>query len=660
MRKVVEIDTHFATGEATVQPVLLWGANGRPLREKFTKTASEASDYIKAVEPKPGTSIVLVLALGAYETYDLNRNGDGFNEFPFKTGFKPTCGCCSFDGAWVNQAEILPNHYKSFEEHGKIYRHHQNKDPMKACGDVLKSFWNPQMHRVELLLGLRNELAPDLAERIASGEYPAVSMGCRIKYDVCTICGHRAPTRKQYCDHLKFGMRQVTPSGLRAGALNPSPKFFDISFVVKPADLTGYMMKKVADEGAYVVRTSSELGEYLDAFEEKRAAIRKIADIDKVVRGVPVDHKTSPLSELDVHNTQQYRDMILPAVSRMPSFDNGTLKELSKYPVAQVLSTLSAAGVILTTPEFVKMIVERLAPGTQIPEHVLDGVVAMQGHIFDLFAAHPQLLEQLGATGMYDRSVSNVNPEIGSIAEKYLEKRSTISDYLSRSLLPAAMRDEEPHWTDPLHVSDPATGERYETTRGAARSAHDEIAKKQLGKLVGTGALIAGGGRLAAHLVPPHFRPLAWATAGLAAHKALRPDFGPQYLTDENVPISTLTEMRKQAGAGSVALPIMGSAALVAALGHDYVSRLQTGQPVNEPGAPLGRQVLDRLGSFYADNPALGVLGNLGVYGAARHALSKFSEYVDTLGSEVSADNVLAPEIDIDDVVEKIGTVLLR
>jgi hypothetical protein len=85
LRKVYELDTHFATGEATVQPVLLWGSNGRPLREKFTKTASEASDYIRAVEPKPGTSIVLVLALGAYETYDLNRNGDGFNEFPFKT-----------------------------------------------------------------------------------------------------------------------------------------------------------------------------------------------------------------------------------------------------------------------------------------------------------------------------------------------------------------------------------------------------------------------------------------------------------------------------------------------------------------------------------------------------------------------------------------------
>jgi hypothetical protein len=651
MRKIYELDTHFATGEATVQPVLLWGANGRPLRERFTKTASEASDYIKAVEPKPGTSIVLVLALGAYETYDLNRNGDGFNEFAYRNGFKPTCGCCQADGAWVTQQEVLPNHYKSFEEHGKIYRHHQNKDPLKACGDVIKSFWNPQMHRVELLLGLRNELAPDLAQRIEAGEYPAVSMGCRIKYDVCTICGHKAPTRKQYCDHLKFGMRQVTPGGLRAGALNPSPKFFDISFVVKPADLTGYMMKKVADD-AYSVRTSAELGEYLDSFEEKRSALRKIADIDKVVRGIPVDHKTSPLSEAEARGVQQYRDMVLPAVRGMPDFDNKTIKALAKFPVAQVLSTLSAAGVVLTTPEFVKMIVERLSPGTVVPEGALDGIVAMQGHIFDLFVRNPQLLDQLGGTGMFDHKSDNVNPEIGVIAEKYLEKRSTISDYLSRQLIPPMFRNEEPPWTDMLHVRDPATGESYETTRGAAREAHDEIAKTELARLLGTGALLAGGARMAAGALPVGLRPLAYGGAAIAGGKMMRPDYGPQYLTDEGFPIPTLTELRKE----SSALPLLGSAALIAVLGNDYESRLRRGHNVHNRHAPISRRLLDLAGETASENPMMSTVGLTALQGALR----KFSEYSEALGSGVVTDSVMAPEIDIDDVVEKIGSALLR
>lgn len=657
MRKVYELDTYFANGEATVQPVLLWGANGRPLRERFTKTASEASDYIQSVEPKPGTSIVLVLALGAYETYDLNRNGDGFNEFAYKPGFQPTCGCCKADGAWVTQEEVLPNHYKTFEAHGKIYRHHQNKDPLKACGDVLKAFWNPQMHRVELLLGLKNELAPDLAERIADGEYPAVSMGCRIKYDVCTICGHKAPTRAQYCDHLKYNMRQVTPGGLRAGALNPSPKFFDISFVVKPADLTGYMMKKVADESAYSIRTSAELGEQLDNYEEKKAAIRKVADIDKIVRGTPVDHKTSPLSEEEARNIAKYRDMVMPAVSRMPTLDSSTITALSKYPVAEVLSTLSAAGVILTTPEFVRMLVEKLAPGTQIPEESLDKIVHMQGQLFDLFAENPQLLDQLGDTGVFDVSPKKVKPEIGVIAEPYLEKRSTISDYLSRKLIPDVLRSEEPAWMDPLHVTDPATGQRYQTTRGAARDAHDEVAKAELARLLGTGALLATGGRLAAGAVSPAFKPLVWATTGLLGSKALRPDYGPQYVTDEGIPIPTITELRKQSSANEVLLPVLGSAGLVAALGHDYASRLNRGDYVHNPEDPMYRRILDRVGQFATDNPAFGTLAALGAYGAARHGLGKLklSEY--TSGEYV--DSVTAPAIDVDSLAEKIGTLLL-
>ena len=63
MRKIITLDDHLG-GEQTMQAAVLVGRNGRPLREQFSKTASEASEYIKAVEPKPNSTIVLVLALG--------------------------------------------------------------------------------------------------------------------------------------------------------------------------------------------------------------------------------------------------------------------------------------------------------------------------------------------------------------------------------------------------------------------------------------------------------------------------------------------------------------------------------------------------------------------------------------------------------------------
>lgn len=656
MHKVYDLDERFPTGELTVQPILLWGPRGQPLVENV-KTASEASDYIKSVQPKPGKTIVLVLAMGAYETYDLNRNGDGFNEFPYKQGVKPTCGCCDpLPGGWIQQDEILPVHYKSFEQFGKNYLHHVNKDPVRAVGDVIKAFWNPVMHRVELLVGVENDKAPEIVNRIADGEYPAVSMGCRIKYDVCTICGHRAPTRKQYCHHLKNGMRQVAPNGLRAGALNPSPKFFDISWVIKPADQTGFMMKKVAY--AYEVKSSAEQGEYLDAVEEKRAAIRKVADMDKIIRGIPVDSKSTPLSPGELYNVQQFRDHVMPAlVGHMPEFPESILKGFSKHPVANVLSTLSAAGVILTTPEFVKLIVEKFSPGARVPEQALDAIVALQGHVFELFADHPQLIDQLMQTGIFDLNAKNVQPAIiDGPATDYIEKRSTIGDYLSRSLIPPAWRSEEPPWTDSLHVRDPQTGKLFETNRGAAVAAHDSIAKKQLMKMIGGGAMLAGGYKLLSAGLPKMLRPVAAGTAGLLGYKYLRPDFGPQYMTEEGIPVSTLTELspaKTSAEWNSLALPILGTGALVTALGHDYDSRLREGR-VGDPSAPIYRKLFDRIGGYASDHPALSFLGGLAGLGVGANMLNKFSEYMGEITEPVT-DAVTLPDVDVDKTAEKLG-----
>jgi hypothetical protein len=666
LRKIIELDETLG-GESVVRPVLLWGANGRPLRElDNVKTASEAGDFIKSVEPKPGMTIVLVLALGAYEFYDLNRNGDGFNESPYRIGFKPTCGHSECErgmvDGWITQEDTIPFHYKSFETMGKNYMHHVNKDPKKAVGDILKSFWNPTMHRIELLVGIDNTLAPEIVQRIADGDYPAVSMGCRIKYDVCTECGHRAPTRNHYCEHLKYGLRQVGKRGLRYGALNPSPRWFDLSWVIKPADQTGFMMKKVAHEAAYEIRASADLGEYLEAVDEKRAAIQKVSDIDKVVRGLPVDHKTSPLSAGEAQLVRNYHQSIQPALRNMPVMDDKTIGSLAQHPVAEVLSTLSAAGVVLTTPEFVKLILAKMAPGVRVDETTLDAMVALQGQIFDFFAKNPQALDQLMQTHLFDINAKNVKPEIAGKAEKYLEKRSTMMDYLGRALVPPTLRSEEPPFTDTFHVRDPATGHSYATTRGAATAAHDEIARRQLVKMLGGGAMLAGAYKLLAPGLPAMLRPVAAGTAGLLGYKYLRPNWGPQYMTDEGVAIPASTELSQERTANefaSVALPVLGSAALVAGLGHDYESRLNRGEFVSDPNAPIHTRLFNKLEQHAHEHPALTMLGSLSAYGLGANALGKLAEFLgDVL--EPATDSVHLPDVDVDRAAEKIGTLLVH
>ena len=43
IRKLIQLEDQFATGEPTTRPVILWGANGHPLREQV-KTASDSGD----------------------------------------------------------------------------------------------------------------------------------------------------------------------------------------------------------------------------------------------------------------------------------------------------------------------------------------------------------------------------------------------------------------------------------------------------------------------------------------------------------------------------------------------------------------------------------------------------------------------------------------
>ena len=193
MKKIVRLDDYFPTGEQTVQPVLLWGPGRSQIDySHITKTASEALDFIKNVTPEPGKTHLLVLALGSEEAYGPNRNGDGFPErpVPAKHG----------KGWWIAPGQELTKHYQSFETNpAHAFKHHQNKDPKTASGYVKKAFWNPKMHRVELLIILDNAKDPEWIQRVNDGDFCPVSMGCKIKFDVCSRCGNKAPTRTDYC-----------------------------------------------------------------------------------------------------------------------------------------------------------------------------------------------------------------------------------------------------------------------------------------------------------------------------------------------------------------------------------------------------------------------------------------------------------------------------
>jgi hypothetical protein len=365
-----------------------------------SKVASEASEWSRRIQPTPGKTYILVLAMGASEFYGPNRNGDAFKE-----------------------SELLKTH-KTFETNAHVYKSHVNKDPAKSYGKIVKSFYNPDMHRVELILEIDNAKAPDIVEKVNSGRSVAVSMGCKIKYDVCTICGNKAPTRAQYCTHLRNELNKIYPDGRIVAADNPNPKFFDISIVWRPADKTGYMLKKVA--------YSEEDGPSSAWLAEKQAArvilakyLNKAAEIEKLVSGVGFkpDSSGKDSSGKDSSLNKQWLKTVVPKLRN--SFTEVTDEDkgyLSGFSIPKVLKSLSSMGIFLATPEFLDLVYIKLT-GSKAPSGLAQNLVSLQGDIFSLLAKHPDMAEDLIYQGIAPSGSEEVDSDIQEKMSKYLPSR---------------------------------------------------------------------------------------------------------------------------------------------------------------------------------------------------------------------------------------------
>lgn len=266
------------------------------IRNDFNKTASYPSEIQTAInnlEKKIDHVYVLVNALSAGEFFGPNKNGDYFPE-----------------------SELI-KHHKTYETLGFQYRKHDNKDPKKSFGKVIFAYYNPEMRRVEIIVELPIDKNKDIIDKIENGHPVFSSMGCRVPYDVCSICGNKAKTRAQYCDHLRLFMGRTFSDGRRVYAINVEPKFFDNSWVDKPAEATAGILAKIA---------STE--------EPKEAVIKKEIPIEIV------DSKKDP------------KNLIICSQKKIP---DDVLSKLAKYDNDELISTLLALRVVPTADEFNKL-----------------------------------------------------------------------------------------------------------------------------------------------------------------------------------------------------------------------------------------------------------------------------------------------------------------
>jgi len=215
-----------------------------------TAAAEEAVKAASEVVPEKGKCYLLVIGLGSTEHWGPNNNGDAWPENAL-LGRPPADVPMSFFDRYAHR---LPKTwgYTTFRK-AHVFEEHRNKDPRTALGNVLDTFWNPRMHRVENLISFDRTRGRKWAERADRGLNVATSMAARVPYDRCPLCGNLAPTRRQYCGHLRpgspdYALRQIRPDGVAVVMINDFPDFFDESLVESPAAPEAMLLMKVASE----------------------------------------------------------------------------------------------------------------------------------------------------------------------------------------------------------------------------------------------------------------------------------------------------------------------------------------------------------------------------------------------------------------------------
>jgi len=228
--------------------------------------------FMKRLPRTNGKLYTLISALGAGEYWGSNSNADEFPEEPL----------LHVPPGWndlPHEQQIIVGRkwqwgYPTFYN-AHAFAHHQNKDPNRAFGNIEYVMWDSHMKRVLLIVSFDHARAAKFGstgviDRVENGEFPSVSMGCRVPYDVCSYCAdwsritlnpsadiaeHRrrpitglSTETGDYCHHLKNELNKIYPDGKKVMMKNMHPRFFDLSVVFIGADKTSFVLAKLAGE----------------------------------------------------------------------------------------------------------------------------------------------------------------------------------------------------------------------------------------------------------------------------------------------------------------------------------------------------------------------------------------------------------------------------
>jgi hypothetical protein len=296
----------------------------------LTKHANHGvfTKYLKDFKAPPNKTVIHVLAVGDEEMYGPNRNGDGFSREDNRTA------------------------HRSFVDIGHVFKNHQNDDPFKSVGDVVQSGHHDLMSRIELLLGLDNDKCRREIQALHEGKDIPVSMGSMQDYDVCSICGHQAPTAADHCFHITDLLGQILSDGRRVYMKNPKPKYFDISIVFKPADRIAYALRKVAEAHGRVIG-GHELAELVGMGSWANPKFATLKALAAFAKRVPAKLTAAAPKKLTTASVKELRKIAeLHGIEQLIGFLNANGWLLGPSDFGEVIGHPNPAGCEAAANEF--------------------------------------------------------------------------------------------------------------------------------------------------------------------------------------------------------------------------------------------------------------------------------------------------------------------
>jgi hypothetical protein len=141
--------------------------------------------------------------------------------------------------------------YQTFVGKGN-YKDHKNDSVSKAVGILLDAEPNHSVKGIELVVAVDKQKDPMLIRGIDGGYITDVSMGARVTYSLCSICGSKAYTEKQFCGHIRdwkgrdYSGADTGWISKKAFEINRGVEFIELSWVTVGADTKAKFLEKLA------------------------------------------------------------------------------------------------------------------------------------------------------------------------------------------------------------------------------------------------------------------------------------------------------------------------------------------------------------------------------------------------------------------------------